>query len=54
MAVMEVQLPSGYVPDQQALQSIRAGNRQVKKVETDRAGERVNIYFDRVRQKVLK
>jgi hypothetical protein len=48
MAVMEVNLPSGYTPDEDGLQAIRVDNRLVKKVETD-SNNRVAIYFDRVR-----
>lgn len=47
MAVMEVNLPSGYAPDEDGLQTIRSDNRLVKKVESD-TNNRVAIYFDRV------
>ena len=48
MAVMEVNLPSGYSADLDKLQLIRIDNKLVKKVESDPVNNRVAIYFDRV------
>ena len=47
MAVMEVDLPSGYVADVDALTSIPRA-KEVKRIDTRNGDTNVVIYFDRV------
>lgn len=47
MAVMEVELPSGYVADVEALPGLR-GTKHVKRVDTNNGDTKVIIYFDKV------
>lgn len=47
MAVMEVDLPSGYVADVEALPSITR-SKEVKRVDTANNDETVFVYLDRV------
>lgn len=47
MAVMEVELPSGYVADVDALPSITR-SKVVKRIDTANGDTNVVIYFDRV------
>lgn len=47
MAVMEVELPSGYLADVDALPSITRA-KVVKRIDTANADSTVVIYFDRV------
>jgi CD109 antigen len=47
MAVMEVELPSGYVADVEALPSITRA-KEIKRIDTAKGGTNVVIYFDRV------
>ncbi|RWS07950.1 CD109 antigen-like protein, partial [Dinothrombium tinctorium] len=48
MAVMEVELPSGFTADVDAIQSIRSQAKGVKRVESTNDDTNVVIYFDRV------
>jgi len=45
MAVMEVQLPSGFVVDRDTLPTLESSER-IKKVETQNRNTKVVIYFD--------
>ena len=47
MAVMEVDLPSGYVADVDALTSIPRA-KEVKRIDTRNGDTNVVIYFDRI------
>lgn len=47
MAVMEVDLPSGYVADVDALPSVTRA-KEVKRIDTSNGDTNVVIYFDRV------
>ncbi len=47
MAVMEVELPSGYVADVEALPSITRA-KEIKRIDTANGDTNVVIYFDRV------
>jgi CD109 antigen len=47
MAVAEIELPSGYAADAEALQSLKR-HAQVKRVETQEGETRVLVYLDRV------
>lgn len=48
MAVMEIDLPSGYTADTDALPSIKSQAQGVKRVESTNGDTNVVIYFDRV------
>jgi len=47
MAVMEVELPSGYVADVEALPSVTRA-KEIKRIDTANGDTNVVIYFDRV------
>lgn len=47
MAVMEVELPSGYVADVEALPS-QTRAKEIKRLDTSNGDTNVIIYFDRV------
>ena len=49
MAVMEVELPSGYAADVESLPNIRNQGLGIKRVDTENDDTRVIVYFDRVR-----
>lgn len=44
---MEVELPSGYVADVEALPSVTRA-KEIKRIDTERGDTNVVIYFDRV------
>ncbi|RWS28913.1 CD109 antigen-like protein, partial [Leptotrombidium deliense] len=48
MAVMEVELPSGFVADVDAVQSIRSQAKGVKRIESTKDDTNVVIYFDKI------
>jgi CD109 antigen len=47
MAVMEVELPSGYVADVEALPSVTRA-KEIKRIDTSNGDTNVIIYFDRI------
>ncbi|CAG2115839.1 unnamed protein product [Medioppia subpectinata] len=47
MAVMEVELPSGYVADVEALPSVTRA-KEIKRIDTSKGDTNVIIYFDRI------
>ncbi|XP_015784901.1 CD109 antigen isoform X1 [Tetranychus urticae] len=53
MAVMEVELPSGYSADVDALQSIKSQGNGIKRIESHNGDTNVVIYFDRLTREEL-
>lgn len=48
MALLEVELPSGFAVDTDSLDKLKQTNKLVKKVETKRAESIAVIYFDHI------
>ncbi|XP_053206291.1 CD109 antigen-like isoform X2 [Panonychus citri] len=53
MAVMEVELPSGYSADVDALPSIKSQGNGIKRIESHNGDTNVVIYFDRITREEL-
>uniref|UniRef100_A0A3F2Z148 TEP1-F n=1 Tax=Anopheles minimus TaxID=112268 RepID=A0A3F2Z148_9DIPT len=53
MAVMEVDMPSGFVVESDALQQLKK-HEMVKKVETKRSNTTVVLYFDNIGENIIK